>query len=463
MKKKQIKEIKEFFSQLVKIMEEKALYADCLYTAVSDRTINKDKTIIDIHDDADIGVKLRVFDGEKFLEKGISGFNKTSLKKAAEELRDSVMSNKETVKLIKDTSIFENDFEQKGTIDQHAIRINEKVAFVNKLQQQIMAFDKRIINTRVLYEEGIEIKIFVNNKKKLSQIINSCFILVLPFVQTAEGETRYYYKAYFKPGYEATDISEQDINDVCTMALRIIDAKRIQPGRYTCLLTPPVTGLLAHESFGHGMEADTMFKGRAMASQYLGRKIAPDYVSIVDNPSFSGKNGSFFFDDEGQITDQTFLVKEGLVNRPITDLYSASRSNFLRSGNARAESYDHKVFARMSNTYFMPGNDDPRKMLESIDDGYYLHYSTGGMEDPKGWGTQIQGILAERVIHGRLTGELFFEVGMTGFLPTILSNIMMVGNELILPGCGRCGKGHKEWVRVCEGGPHLLIKELHLS
>ena len=466
MDKLKIQEIKDFFSQLVQIMEEKAVYADCLYTSVHEKTINKDKTQIDIDDDADIGCKLRVFDGKKFIEKGITGFDKEKLTQAALQLKDSVKEinmQLHNVELLKDQEEIDKDFVQEGEIDHTKISLHKKVDFINKLQKRILTFDKRIVNARVMYEELYEVKIFVNHKKRLSQVINGCLILLLPFVQTPTGEIRYHYKSVFKAGYEATKISDDEIKNVCHMALHMLEAKRITPGKYTCLLTPALSGLLAHESFGHGMEADTMFKGRAKASEYVGKKIAPDNVSIVDNPSYTAKHGSFFFDDEGQITGPTYLIKNGVVNNPITDLYSASRLHVPRSGNARGESYDHKAFARMSNTYFMNGNDDPDEMLKNVEDGYYLHYSSGGMEDPKGWGTQIQGIVAEKIKNGKLTKEFFYEIGLTGFLPTILSNITKVGNKLDIPGTGKCGKGHKEWVRVSEGGSHLLIKQLHLS
>jgi TldD protein len=85
------------------------------------------------------------------------------------------------------------------------------------------------------------------------------------------------------------------------------------------------------------------------------------------------------------------------------------------------------------------------------------------MEDPKGWGIQIQGILAERIQNGKLTGELFTNITMTGYLPTILNNIKMIANDLEVKGTGRCGKQHKEWVRVSEGGPHMLIEEVELG
>ncbi len=62
-----------------------------------------------------------------------------------------------------------------------------------------------------------------------------------------------------------------------------------------------------------------------------------------------------------------------------------------------------------------------------------------------------------------MTGELFYEVGISGFLPDILKNITHVGQKLEVEGAGACGKGHKEWVRVSEGGPHIKVMELDLS
>jgi TldD protein len=224
-----------------------------------------------------------------------------------------------------------------------------------------------------------------------------------------------------------------------------------------------VAGLLAHESFGHGMESDTMLKDRAKASQWLKKPIADKHVAIVDSPALPGRNGSFFFDDEGELAGTANLVKDGIVNNPITESYSAMRLKVPRTANARAESYDHKAYARMSNTYFLPGKAKVEDMFKGIEEGYYLHHGGGGMEDPKGWGVQITGVIAERISQGKLTGELFYEVGISGFLPDILKHITDVGDRLEVEGAGSCGKGHKEWVRVSEGGPHLKVAELDLS
>jgi TldD protein len=462
MDKKEILEWKQFLRKIVDILEEKAVYADALLLHSHELRILKDKTSIDVNQDSDKGIKIRAFDGEKFWEYATSDWDKERLLEEANLLKSKIVRT-DKIKLAIDTKKLDKDFCTKAKKPFETVALNKKVKFINELQEKLLQADRSIVNARALYEDATEFKIFVNRYKQLSQKIDGCLALAVPYVQTDAGEIRYHYESFFKPGYEVTDISDAKIKKLVNFALKIKDAKKIKPGKYLCYLTPHLSGLLAHESFGHGMESDTVFKDRAKASEYIGKKIAAANVSIVDNPAYAARNGTYFFDDEGVLAGPTYLVKKGIVQDPITEMYSASRMGIRRSANARLESFDHKSYARMSNTYFMPGKDDPAKMLRSIKDGLYLHNSSGGMEDPKGWGVQIQGVVAERIKDGRLTGELFYEIGMTGYLPTILSNILKVGDRLEVPGTGRCGKGHKEWVRVSEGGSHLLIKDLDLS
>ncbi|MFH1438941.1 MAG: TldD/PmbA family protein [Candidatus Woesearchaeota archaeon] len=471
--------IKKFFLELVKIMETNGNYADVLLIKEASLNISRDNINIDIDNDQDFGVKLRVFDGESFNVISMTGLDKQKLTEHATKL--SKINKKNKIKLDIGTRKYIKHFVAKGNINPAKISIKEKTDMVNNLHKKLLCADdekinKKIVNVRVMYEEYNEIKIFVNKYKQFSQDISTCFLMMLPFVKADDSSTRYYYKSLLDSGYEVTKVDEALIRKIITKTLSISKAKKLRPGKYTCLLSPELSGLLAHESFGHGMESDTLYKDRAKAKEWLGKRIAPQNVSIIDNPAFPSKNGSFFFDDEGFLAKPTYLIKNGIVKDPITDMYSVSRlkaeglklgnkaiSNIKRSGNARAESYDHKCYARMSNTYFAHGNTNIKDMIRKVKDGLYLHYSSGGMEDPKGWHVQIQGIVAETIKNGKLTGDMFYEVGMTGYLPDILGNIIAVSNKLVIPGTGRCGKGHKEWVRVSEGGPHLLIKDIPLA
>jgi len=463
--KNKVKGLRSLLSGLVRLMEERVPYADALFLQASKRTISKDKSGLDIEDAADCGVKLRVYDGWQFYEYGTSDLDPEGLKRQALILASKVQLKPgiSLGKNMKVKKVLQKDFASKASIDPDKVKIQKKVNACEKMFKRVTGADSRIINARVLYSERIEDKIFVSREKSLWQHIPGCRLFIMPFVQTPQQEIRYHFESFFKPGFEVTDVPEKKFKETLSMTIRIIDAKKIRPGRYTVIMAPQVTGLLAHESFGHGMESDTMYKDRAKASQYLKKPIAERQVSIVDNPALQGRNGSFFFDDEGQLTGMTYLVKDGIVMNPITEWYSATRLKVPRSGNARAESFDHKIYARMSNTYFLPGKATVEQMMAGIEEGYYLHNSAGGMEDPKGWGVQITGVIAEGIKDGKLTGELFYEVGISGFLPDILKNITGVGAKLEVEGAGACGKGHKEWVRVSEGGPHLKIQELDLS
>ena len=465
---KDVQNIKKFFLKLVNIMEDSGKsknYADVLLVKEASLGISKDNTEINLDKDEDFGVKLRLFDGERFHVYGVSGFDKALLLKKAKEF--SRLKNKNQIRLKIDQKRSDRNFVSRGKINPAEINVAKKAEYLNKLQAKLLA-DKKIINARVFYMEEQEFKIFVNRYKQLSQNLSLCFIGLMPFVISAEKDTRYYYKSFFSSGFEVTKIDEKQIKNLIKKTLAVSEAKKLRPGRYTCILSPDLAGLLAHESFGHGMESDTIYKGRAKAKEFLGKKIAPASVSIIDNPAFPARHGSFYFDDEGVLAEPTYLIKDGIVRQPITDAYSTNMLDkdgirIKRTANSRAESYDHKSYARMSNTYFGPGKTPLKKMIKAVKDGLYLHTSSGGMEDPKGWHVQIQGIIAERIKHGKLTGELFYEVGMTGYLPSILGNIRAVGDKLSILGTGSCGKGHKEWVRVSEGGPHLLIKDVELA
>lgn len=142
----------------------------------------------------------------------------------------------------------------------------------------------------------------------------------------------------------------------------------------------------------------------------------------------------------------------------MTDHASASRLGYSRSPNGRRESFDHKIYSRMTNTYFMPGSDTLEAMIASVAEGFFVDRATNGMEDPKSWGIQLEALVARRIHKGQLTGEYFSPVIVTGYVPEILQSISMVSRDLHINGLGMCGKGYKEWVKVTDGGPYLKLR-----
>jgi TldD protein len=146
------------------------------------------------------------------------------------------------------------------------------------------------------------------------------------------------------------------------------------------------------------------------------------------------------------------------LTQAMTDHISASRMGYARSPNGRRENFDHKIYSRMTNTFFMAGDDSAEAMIASIENGFLVDRATNGMEDPKSWGIQLEALVARRIVAGKLTDQYFSPVIITGYVPDILQSISMVSRDFHINGLGMCGKGYKEWVKVTDGGPYLKLK-----
>jgi TldD protein len=231
------------------------------------------------------------------------------------------------------------------------------------------------------------------------------------------------------------------------------------PGEYEVICDPSVAGLIAHEAFGHGVEMDMFVKNRAKGAEYIDKYVASKKTQMHDGATSAENVASYLFDDEGTLGTDTKVIEDGILKNGISDLLSAMKLGTTPTGNGRRESFERKAYARMTNTFFAPGNDNLDDMIASIENGYLLENYNSGMEDPKNWGIQCMVSKGREIKNGKLTGKIVAPIMLTGYVPDILSSISMVSNtELKLSGSGFCGKGYKEWVKTSIGGTYLKAK-----
>jgi TldD protein len=317
--------------------------------------------------------------------------------------------------------------------------------------------DERIVNAMINYGDRTEYKIFANRTRCLSQAIVCTRMMLLVFM-AQNGRTEYsWITKDGTAGFELIEIADAEIEELWTTVRDLLTAERIEPGMYDVVTAPRMSGIIAHEAFGHGVELDMFLKGRARSQEYLGKAVASPLVTMMDDPTVLGAYGSYFFDDEGQLATPTVIIADGVFQRGLSDLTAATRLRVPRSANGRRESFARKVYARMSNTFFQPGDTDPDEIIRSLEHGIYLTHASSGMEDPKGWGMQVTCQYAREVRDGEFTGRVFSPVVATGYVPDLLQSVTAVGNDFELDG-GTCGKGDKERVPVSAGGPHLRMK-----
>ena len=199
-------------------------------------------------------------------------------------------------------------------------------------------------------------------------------------------------------------------------------------------------------------------KNRALGKDFINKRVGSDLVTMHEGALCADNVTSFAFDDEGTLAGDVVEIENGILRSGICDALSALRLGVKPTGNGKRQNYEHKVYTRMTNTLFDSGTDKVEDMIASVKHGYLLEGMSSGMEDPKHWGIQCILKLGREIKDGKLTGKIVGPVIMTGYVTEVLGNVSMVSGDRGVYGCGACGKGHKEWVKVSDGGPYLKTK-----
>ena len=248
------------------------------------------------------------------------------------------------------------------------------------------------------------------------------------------------------------------LDDALRVSGELLSAGRVEPGEYDIIAAPDIAGLIAHEAFGHGVEMDMFVKDRALGAAYIGKRVGSDNVTMHEGALCAESVTAYAFDDEGTLAGDVIEIDRGILMTGICDALSALRLGVKPTGNGKRQNFEHKVYTRMTNTIFDSGHDKLEDMIASIKKGYLLEGVSSGMEDPKHWGIQCIMSRGYEIVDGKLTGKVVAPVVMTGYVPDLLGSVSMVSGDRAVSGNGGCGKGHKEWVKVADGGPYLKAR-----
>lgn len=226
-----------------------------------------------------------------------------------------------------------------------------------------------------------------------------------------------------------------------------------RPGTYPCVLAPRVVGMLAHEALGHLSEADFFSSGAF--SKFEGKKVAPEYVTMVDSPRLEGGFGNVQVDDEGVLPRKVFLIRKGFLEDQMTNREWAARLGRKPTGNARAESYRVPPIIRMRNTYFEPGDMSLDELFEGKKLGYLCLDVRGGQAEAN---SSFQVGIQEcfEIKDGELARPVR-DLAISGIAVKSLSLIDGIGKDFGFESsyCGKMGQS----CATSDGGPHMSLKK----
>lgn len=302
-------------------------------------------------------------------------------------------------------------------------------------------------------------KLFISENRDLDQTVMWTNGAIVALALRGE-EVKDAYKGFSQlGGAEILDRMEEFATEVANKAIELLSSEQMIPGEYDCICDPDTTGMIVHEAFGHGVEMDMFVKDRALAASFIDERVASDLVTMHDGNAVDD-SATMWFDDEGTLTSDTVVINGGILKKGMCDALSAARLGVKPTGNGRRESYERKVYTRMTNTYFEGAaqNVTLDEMIASIKYGFLLESPSSGMEDPKNWGIQCIVTTAREIKDGKLTGKIFSPIVLTGYVPDLLKSVSMMSGQLVTCGSGYCGKGYKEWVKVSDGGPYMKAR-----
>ena len=343
--------------------------------------------------------------------------------------------------------------------DPELVGDGEIIRTLKEVRSSALGADPRVFDCMCRLSYKKYTKLFLSRQKDMCESVMWTTAAINTFTKE-NGRIRDSYRGYSNLG--GTEIlkklGDEGVSESVRCAVDLLRSEQIPAGEYDCICSPDVTGMIVHEAFGHGVEMDMFVRDRALARDYIGERVASDKVNMHDSACAVSEAASYFFDDEGNLSRDTKIISNGILLRGICDEISASRLGTSPTGNGRRESSDRRAYTRMTNTYFEAGEDSLEDMIASVKHGFLLEEARNGMEDPKNWGIQCVVGIAREISDGALTGRIFSPVVLSGYVPDLLRSIRMTGRDFTLSGCGFCGKGHKEWVKVSDGGPYILAR-----
>jgi TldD protein len=343
-----------------------------------------------------------------------------------------------------------------------AIGVDGKIPLLQRINDKITSLDKRVVRSLVFFSDETSYVLFANSEgrvtcdyRPLTSVVGVCTA-----EQNGQRETGYYDYA-IRDGIEF--YTPQRLDYLASEAVRrtvlLFDAVKPQAGEMPVVLAAGSSGILMHEAMGHGMEADFNRKGESIFSDKIGKPVAESFVSIVDDGTLKSSAGSINVDDEGNDSQNTVLVENGILRSYMHDRISAKFYKVAPTGSGRRQSFRFAPIPRMRNTYMLPGPHKRDEIIASVKKGVLCDSFANG-EVRIGPGDFTFYVKVGYLIEdGKLTAPIK-DVNLIGNGPDALSKIVMVADDLEMSQgswtCGKDGQG----VSASMGLPTIKVSAL---
>jgi TldD protein len=379
-----------------------------------------------------------------------------AVRTATENARLLGAGRKEPVRLA-GTEPVRDDFRPTLDEDPREVPLEEKIEVTRALNELALGHEK-IVTTDLAYRDLIREKHFVSTEgaevredlvtTRFSGTIVSRDGDLIQNVRVASGGSG---------GFHHIRDQEKNFEERTKYALDLLRADPAEGGTYDCILNPGLSGVFAHEAFGHYSEADIVETMPALREKMrIGAELGSEVVTITDDATRADQVGFYRYDDEGVAVRPTSLMRDGVLTGRLHSRQTAAAFDEPLSGHHIAEDYRYHPIVRMGCIYIEPGESTFEDLLARLGDGLYVLDAKGGQTSGESFSFGAQ--RAYEVKNGKV-GRMIRDLNVSGDLFRTLKSIEAVGDDFELSKAGGCGKGQLN-IRSCNGGPHILVRGL---
>lgn len=373
---------------------------------------------------------LRVFFGKRSASAATSDFSSESLERLVADtcsLASAVAEDE--LSGLPAGDLMAKDLPDLDLYDPTALSTEQQIELARRAEAAALAEDARITNS-----EGADFNssagrvVLGNSHGFLGEYRSSSFSVSVSPVATEPGNGGMQRDSWYAVQRKFARLASPESvgKEAAQRTVRRLGARKIATRRAPVVFDQEMAGSLLG-NLCSAVSGYALYKGTSFLIGQLGKKLAPDFVTVYDDGRMAGGLGSRPFDGEGLPTRKTTVIAQGVLTSYLTDTYSGKKLGLASTGNA-SRGIGEGPSVGPTNLYLVPGTTNPADIIRSVREGLYVTELIGfGVNMVTGdYSRGAAGFWIEN-------GELAYpveEITIAGNLKQIFADIEVVGNDL---------------------------------
>ncbi|MCI5744941.1 MAG: TldD/PmbA family protein [Erysipelotrichaceae bacterium] len=405
------------------------------------------------------GCGIRILKDDKCVYGYSNNITYTNLLNLANSLKDCFEGSQ--THFVEDVVEVKEKMKNKAKNPYDKVGLDEQVLLIKKASDVALAYDQRIKKVDVRYSFSNQKVTIYNSDGKIvkdKRVRGRCFFTTYAFEGSnmqigtrGPGAQRGF--EFFKDQISLNEVALDSAKSAITM----LSATDCPSGEMCVVIENGFGGVIFHEACGHGLEASLVSKNLSVFSDKKGQKVASSIVNAFDDGTIDGGWGSSNYDDEGNKTQRTQLIKNGYLINYLVDNFNGRAMNELGNGACRRQSYKYVPTSRMSNTFIGNGTSTRDEIIKNTKYGLYAKVLGGGSVNPTTGDFNFAVREGYMIEDGKITTPVKGAT-LIGNGAKVLFNIDMIANNLRLEQ-GMCGASSGS-IPADVGQPTIRVKSI---